>query len=235
MNDRNYFGMMMVESGDADTFITGTYTKYSETSRIAKEVIGIREGYNCFGAMHIVNTKKGPYFFADTMINRLPSTETLIDITRLTNRAVKFFNIKPVMAMISFSNFGTDTEGSPASIHEVVSHLHENYPHIDVDGEMQVNFALDKELRDAKFPFSKLVGKDVNTLVFPNLSSGNVAYKLMANMGGAEIIGPIQMGLNKPIHFTDIESSVRDIVNLTVVSVLDALACEKMSEIDKRR
>ncbi len=235
MNDRNYFGMMMVETGEADAFITGTYTKYSETSRIAKEVVGIRNGYNHFGAMHIVNTKKGPFFFADTLINRHPSTETLIDITRLTNRAVKFFNFKPVIAMISYSNFGADTDGSPASVHQVVDHIHQNYPHIEIDGEMQVNFALNKELRDSKFPFSRLFGKDVNTLVFPNLSSANSAYKLMAEMGGAEIIGPIQMGLNKPIHFTDIESSVRDIVKLTVVSVLDALVCEKLQEIDKQR
>lgn len=235
MNDRNYFGMMMVETGDADTFITGTYTKYSETSKIAKEVIGIREGYKHFGAMHIVNTKKGPFFFADTLINRHPSTETLIDITRLTNRAVKFFNFKPVMAMISYSNFGADTDGSPASVHRVVEHIHQNYPHIEIDGEMQVNFALNKELRDNKFPFSKLKGKEVNTLIFPNLSSAHSAYKLMAEMGDAEIIGPIQMGLNKPIHFTDLESSVRDIVNLTVVSVLDALVCEKLQEIDKQR
>jgi len=227
MNDRNYFGMMMVEAGDADAFITGTYTKYSETTKIAKEVIGIREGYNHFGALHIVNTKKGTYFLADTLINRHPSAETLIDIARLTNHSVKFFAHEPVMAMVSYSNFGADDSGSPASVHNVVNHLHKNYPEMIIDGEMQINFALNKELRDSKFPFSKLKGKDVNTLIFPNLSSANSAYKLMAEMGNAEIIGPIQMGLNKPIHFTDIESSVRDIVNLTVVVVLDALVNEK--------
>ena len=228
MNDRNYFGMMMVETGDADAFITGTYTKYSETTRIAKEVIGIREGFKHFGAMHIVNSKKGTFFLSDTLINRHPTPETLIDIARLTNNSVKFFANDPVMAMISYSNFGADETGSPSAVHSVVEHLHENYPDMIVDGEMQVNFALNKKLRDTKFPFSKLNGKDVNTLIFPNLSSANAAYKLMREMAGCEVIGPIQMGLNKPIHFTDIETGVRDIVNLTVISVIDATVSEKM-------
>ncbi|MDD2799150.1 MAG: NADP-dependent malic enzyme [Bacteroidales bacterium] len=228
MNDRNYFGMMMVECGDADAFITGTYTKYSETTRIAKEVIGIRDGFKHFGAMHIVNSKKGTFFLSDTLINRHPTPETLIDIARLTNNSVKFFAHEPAMAMISYSNFGADESGSPASVHSVVQHLHENYPDMVVDGEMQVNFALNKNLRDTKFPFSKLNGKDVNTLIFPNLSSANSAYKLMREMAGSEVIGPIQMGLNKPIHFTDIETGVRDIVNLTVISVIDAMVSEKM-------
>ncbi|GAB1360722.1 NADP-dependent malic enzyme [Porphyromonadaceae bacterium] len=226
MNDRNYFGMMMVESGDADAFITGTYTKYSETIDIAKEVIGIRNGYNHFGALHIMNTKKGTFFLADTLINRHPSTDTLIDIARLTRNAVSFFAQTPVMAMLSYSNFGADRKGSPASVHKVVEHMHERYPDLAIDGEMQVNFALNKELRDKKFPFSKLYGKDVNTLIFPNLSSANSAYKLLLEMGYAESIGPIQMGLNKPIHFTDIESSVRDIMNLIVIAVLDASATQ---------
>lgn len=227
MNDRNYFGMMMVESGDADAFITGTYSKYSETITIAKEVIGIRKGYNHFGAMHIVTTKKGTFFLADTLINRHPSTETLIDIARLTKNTVAFFAQDPVMAMVSYSNFGADTEGSPASVHKVVEHMHERYPHLAIDGEMQVNFALNRELRDTKFPFNKLHGKEVNTLIFPNLSSANTAYKMLFEMGYAEAIGPIQMGLNKPIHFTDIESSVRDIVNLVVIAVLDAAVTQK--------
>jgi malate dehydrogenase (oxaloacetate-decarboxylating)(NADP+) len=229
MNDRNYFGMMMVETGEADAFITGTYTKYSETTRIAKEVIGIRTGFKHFGAMHIVNSKKGTFFLSDTLINRHPTTETLIDIARLTNNSVKFFAHEPVMAMISYSNFGADDAGSPAAVHSVVASLHKDYPEMVVDGEMQVNFALNKKLRDTKFPFSKLNNKDVNTLIFPNLSSANAAYKLMREMGGAEVIGPIQMGLNKPIHFTDIESTVRDIVNLTVISVMDAMVTEKMN------
>jgi len=231
MFERNYFGMMMVETGDADAFITGVYTKYSNTIKVAKEVIGIQKGYSNFGAMHIITGKKGTFFLADTLINRHPTTEVLKDITRLAHHAVSFFNTDPVMAMLSYSNFGADQEGSPASVHKVVNYIHENHPDMIIDGEMQVNFALDKNLRDAKYPFSKLNGKDVNTLIFPNLSSANIAQKLLQEMGVGETVGPIQMGLNKPIHFTDFESSVRDIVNITTVAVIDAIVQDKMKEV----
>ncbi|MBP6260227.1 MAG: NADP-dependent malic enzyme, partial [Paludibacter sp.] len=186
MYERNYFGMMMVEVGDADALITGVYTKYTDSIQAAKEVIGIRDGLKHIGAMHIMNTKKGTFFLADTLFNRHPTSETLIDVAKLTYNTVKFFNHEPVMAMLSYSNFGSDKQGSPASVHEVVSTLHSNYPEMVVDGEMQVTFALNKELRDAKYPFTKLAGKDVNTLIFPNLSSANTAYKLMLEMGLAE-------------------------------------------------
>ncbi len=228
MFERNYFGMMMVETGDADAFITGVYTKYSNTIKVAKEVIGIRDGYKNFAAMHILTSKKGTFFLADTLINRHPSTEVLIDVARLTQDAVRFFAHEPVMAMLSYSNFGADQEGSPASVHEVVRVMQESHPNLPIDGEMQVNFALDKNLRDRKYPFSRLKGKDVNTLIFPNLSSANTAQKLLQEMGVGEMIGPIQMGLNKPIHFTDIESSVRDIVNITTVAVIDAIVQEQV-------
>ncbi len=228
MYERNYFGMMMVEVGDADALITGVYTKYTDSIQAAKEVIGIRDGLKHIGAMHIMNTKKGTFFLADTLFNRHPTTETLIDVAKLTYNTVKFFNHEPVMAMLSYSNFGSDKQGSPASVHEVVSTLHSNYPEMVVDGEMQVTFALNKELRDAKYPFTKLAGKDVNTLIFPNLSSANTAYKLMLEMGLAESVGPIQMGLKKPIHILDVESSVRDIVNMTAVAVLDAMVQEQI-------
>ena len=215
MFERNYFGMMMVETGEADAFITGVYTKYSNTIKVAKEVIGIQPEYNHFGTMHIMNSKKGTYFLADTLINRHPDTETMIDIARLSEKTVRFFNHEPVIAMLSYSNFGTDTCGSPASIHKAVEYMQENYPNLPIDGEMQVNFAMNNELRDRKYPFTRLQGKEVNTLVFPNLSSANAGYQLLQALNGDEIemIGPIQMGLNKPIHFTDFESSVRDIVN----------------------
>ena len=228
MFERNYFGMMMVETGDADAFITGLYTKYSNTIKVAKEVIGVRDEYKTFGTMHIVNCKKGTYFLADTLINRHPNTEILIDIARLANHTVRFFNHKPVTAMLSYSNFGTDTTGSPAAVHEAVNYLHREYPEWDIDGEMQVKFALNGKLRDEKFSFNKLQGKEVNTLVFPNLSSANQAYQLLQTMGDAhEVIGPIQMGLNKPIHFTDWEASVRDIVNITAVAAIDAIVEKK--------
>ncbi|WP_321438304.1 NADP-dependent malic enzyme [uncultured Bacteroides sp.] len=227
MFERNYFGMMMVETGEADAFITGLYTKYSNTIKVAKEVIGIQEGYNHFGTMHILNSKKGTYFLADTLINRHPNTETLTDIARLAAKTVRFFNQTPVMAMLSYSNFGSDIDGSPLKVHDAVKKMQDAYPDLAIDGEMQVNFAMDKKLRDSKYPFTRLFGKDVNTLVFPNLSSANSSYKLIQSMNDSELIGPIQMGLNKPIHFTDSESSVRDIVNITAVAVIDAIVATK--------
>jgi len=228
MFERNYFGMMMVETGDADAFITGLYTKYSNTIKVAKEVIGIRDGFNHFATMHIFSSSKGTFFLADTLINRHPSTETLIDVARLAQNTVRLFAREPKVAMLSYSNFGSDEVGSPASVHEAVKVLQEKFPELAIDGEMQVNFALDKELRDRKYPFSRLKGLDVNTLVFPNLSSANTAYKLLQEMAEGESIGPLQMGLNKPIHFTDFESSVRDIVNITAVAVIDALVQEQI-------
>ncbi|MDR0540996.1 MAG: NADP-dependent malic enzyme [Dysgonamonadaceae bacterium] len=230
MFERNYFGMMMVETGDADAFITGVYTKYSNTIKVAKEVIGIQDGYKTFGTMHILTSPKGTYFLADTLINRHPSTDNIIDIAKLAAHTVRFFAHKPVMAAISYSNFGSDPEGSPASMHEVVRVMQEACPDLAIDGEMQVGFALNKLLRDRKYPFSRLFGKDVNTLIFPNLSSANIAQKLLQEMEVGEMIGPIQMGLKKPIHFTDIESSVRDIVNITTVAVIDAIVLESMQK-----
>lgn len=223
MYERNYFGMSMVEHGDADGFITGLYTKYSNTIKVAKEVIGIRPGYKTFATMHILDTKKGIYYISDTLINRHPDENVLYDIARLSADAVRFFNDKPVMAMISYSNFGTDAIGSPQKVHAAVEKMQQEFPNLAVDGEMQVNFAMDKKLRDDKYPFTRLKGKNVNTLIFSNMSSANGSYKLLQALNSdAEIIGPIQMGLKKPIHFTDFECSVRDIVNITAVAAIDA-------------
>ena len=223
MYERNYFGMMMVETGEADAFITGLYTNYSNTIKVAKEVVGIRPEYKHFGAMHILNTQKGTFYIADTLINRHPDENVLVDIAKLSAHTVRFFNEEPHIAMISYSNFGTDEQGSPVKVHNAVEELQKQYPDLAIDGEMQVNFALNKQLRDDKYPFTRLKGLDVNTLVFPNMSSANASYKLLQALDpDAEIIGPIQMGLNKPIHFTDFESSVRDIVNITAVAVIDA-------------
>ena len=228
MFERNYFGMMMVETGDADAMITGVFSKYADTISIAKEVIGIREGLNHIGAMHIVNTKRGVLFLADTLFNRHPDTEALIDIARLANATVKFFAHDPVIAMISYSNLGADKEGSPASVHKVVDTLHERYPDLVVDGEMQVNYALNKDLRDKKYPFTRLRDKEVNTLVFPNLSSANSAYKLLRETGTNDIIGPIQMGLNRPVHILDVDTPVRDIIHMVAVAVIDAIVEENI-------
>ena len=230
MVDRNAFGMMMVATGDADAFVTGVYSRYSEVTKMAEQIIGIRPSYKHFGALNILTCKKGTFFMADTLINRHPSAEVLIDIARLTHDAVKFFAHEPVMAMLSYSNFGSDKQGSPLKVHEAIDFLHKTYPDMVVDGEMQLNFALDKTLRDDMYPFNKLKGQDVNTLIFPNLSSANSAYKLLDTLGITETIGPIQMGLNKPIHFTDVESSTRDIVNLTTVAVVDAIVQEQIEK-----
>ena len=154
MFERNYFGMMMVETGEADAFITGLYTKYSNTIKVAKEVIGIQPGYKHFGTMHILNSKKGTYFLADTLINRHPDTETLVDIAKLSKETVEFFNHTPAMAMISYSNFGSDSEGSPAKVHEAIDIMQQTYPELAIDGEMQVKYAMNNAARDEKYPFT---------------------------------------------------------------------------------
>lgn len=228
MFDRNYFGMMMVENGEADAFIAGTYSGSDTTGEIAKEVVGIRPSYNHFATMHIMNTKRGVYFLADTMINHDNDEETLLDITRLTRNAVEYFAHEPVMAMVSYSNFGSNKEEEPAKVHRVVEKMQELYPELPIDGEMQMHYALNKDLRDANYPFTRLKGKEVNTLIFPNLSASNTAYRMMLEMGLAESIGPIQVGLNKPVHFINVDSPVRDIVNLVTAAVLDAAVLEKL-------
>ena len=230
MFDRNYFGMMMVETGQADAFLTGSFPgNRRDIADAAKQVVGIRPGYKHFATMHIMNTKRGTYFIADTSINHDNDTNTLVDIARLTDHAVRYFAHDPVIAMVSYSNFGANKEHGPKEVHEVVEIMHSDYPDILIDGEMQVHYALNKDLRDTHFPFNKLFGKDVNTLVFPNLSAANTVYRLMLEMGVAEIIGPIQIGLNKPIHMTSIDASVRDIVNLATIASIDASVYEKIN------
>ncbi|MGM9833373.1 MAG: NADP-dependent malic enzyme [Candidatus Limisoma sp.] len=227
MFDRNYFGMMMVETGDADAFIAGTYSNNSEVTSIAKEVIGIRPSFNHFATMHIMNTKRGVYFLADTMINESEDTETLVDIARLARTAVEYFAKNPVIAMVSYSNFGSNKAASPQAIHEAVSIMHKRYPELPIDGEMQLNYALNKDIRDKNYPFNRLKGLNVNTLIFPSLSASSSAYKMMLEMGLAEFIGPIQIGLNKPIHFISVEATVREIVNLATIASVDADLCHR--------
>ena len=223
MFERNYFGMMMVETGEADAFITGVYTKFSNTIKAAKEVIGIRPKYKHFGTMHIINSKRGIYYIADTLVNRSPDKEALKDIARLTADTIRFFNDEPKIAMISYSNFGVDKDGSPKLMADVVREMQEEYPNLKIDGEMSIDLALDHERRDEKYPFLRLHGEVVNSMIFTNLSAANSAYKLIQQFSPeTEVIGPIQMGLNRPIHFTDFDSGVRDIVNITAVAVIDA-------------
>ena len=223
MFERNYFGMMMVETGEADAFITGLDTKYSNTIKVVNEVIGIRPEYQHFGAMHIINSPKGTYYIADTLVNENPDTDTLVDIAKLASTAVRFFNEKPVIGMMSHSNFGSSTSDGAKKVKKAVETMQRLYPELPIDGEMQLDCALDNELRDEQYPFTRLKNKKVNTLIFPNLTSARSSYKMLQMLGSdAEIIGPIQMGLNKPIHFVDFGSSVRDVVNIVAVATIDA-------------
>ena len=223
MYERNYFGMMMVETGEADAFITGLYTRYSNTLKVVNEVIGIQPEFKTPATMHIINSPRGTLYIADTLVNQNPDTDTLVDIARLAEKTVRFFNETPVMAMISHSNFGSDQSLGAQKVKLAVQQMQKMYPNLAIDGEMQIGFALDKELRDEQYPFSKVKGKDVNTLIFPNLTSARSSYKMLQSLNAdVEIIGPIQMGLNKPIHFVDFGSTVRDVVNITAVAVIDA-------------
>lgn len=222
MLDRNYYGIMMVQTGEADGFIGGFSNKYAETIRPALQIAGTNNTLNHIAGMYIVMTKKGPYFFADTTVNYEPSVRSLADTTLLTVNEVRKFNIEPVVAMVSYSNFGSTRDGSPQRVRSAVEYLHENYPDLLVDGEMQANYAFNAELRANRFPFSKLGNKEVNTVIFPSLSSGNIAYKMMNELGQAEIIGPILLGMRKPIHVLQQQCSVREIVDMAAITAVDA-------------
>jgi malate dehydrogenase (oxaloacetate-decarboxylating)(NADP+) len=224
MKERNHFGAMMVETGAADAMISGLTRKYSDPIRPALQIIGVQENASRVAGMYILNTKQGPYFFADTTMNVNPTVQELVDITVLTANSVKQFNITPRIALLSYSNFGSSEGELPNKVRDAVEILHKNYPGMIVDGEMQANFALNNELLKEQFPFSDLVDKKVNTLIFPNLASGNIAYKLIQEMGGAEAIGPVLIGMKKPVHILQLGSSVREIVNMVTIAVIDAQA-----------
>ncbi len=222
MRDRNHFGAMMVDQGDADAFISGITRNYPETIRPALQAIGTEEGVRRIAGMYILITKNGPVFFADTTINVNPTARDLADIAKLTARSVERLKITPRIAMLSFANFGSTDFEPPRKVREAVSILHEEVPDLIVDGELQANFALNNELLKEKFPFSKIADKNVNVLIFPNLSSGNIAYKLVQEMGELEAIGPILLGLKKPVHVLQLGSSVREIVNMATIAAADA-------------
>ena len=222
MFDRNYFGVAMVESGEADAMVAGTNTRYADAIRPALQIIGKRDEIEKIAGMYIMNTKKGPFFFADTTVNTKPTAEDLVDITLLTANAVKGFGVDPTIAMLSYSNFGSSEEASPSKIAKAVKILHEEHPHIMVDGEMQANFAMNKDLRIERYPFSKLGNRIVNTLIFPSLNAGNIAYKILQEVGNSEAIGPVVMGLKKPVHVLQLSSSVREIIDMTAIAVVDA-------------
>lgn len=221
MKHRDYFGVMMVEKGEADAFVAGMTRKYSEAIRPALEIVGAAKEKHIAG-MYMLLTKRGPVFFADTTMNVNPDAQTLVNTTLLAAHQIKRFGIEPKIAMVSFSNFGASREQSPRTVKKAVEILHAEHPEVIVDGEMQANFALNKELRDKVFPFSVLKGIDVNTLIFPELNSGNSSYKIMQQIGGADAVGPILLGMNYPVHIIQRESSVREIIDMTAIAVIDA-------------
>lgn len=227
MRDRNYFGAMMVENGDADALISGITRNYPETIRPALQLIGTDKGVKKIAGMYILITKNGPVFFADTTINVDPSARDLADIVVLTAASVERFKIKPKIAMLSFANFGSTDYPEAKKVSEAVSILHKEHPELVVDGELQANFALNATKMKENFPFSKLIDRNVNVLIFPNLSAGNIAYKLVQEMGELEAIGPILLGLQKPVHVLQLGSSVREIVNMVTIASVDAQTRKK--------
>ena len=212
----------MVDTGSADVLISGLTRKYPDTIRPALQVIGVAEGVRRIAGMYIIITKKGPFFFADTTVTVNPSVQDLVDITILTAETVKQFNLQPRIAMLSHSNFGSVEGEEVEKVRAAVEIMQKQYPGLIIDGEVQANFALNKRLMKEQFPLSELADKSVNTLIFPNLTSGNIAYKLMQEMGGAEAIGPILLGMKKAAHILQMGSSVPEIVNMVTIGVIDA-------------
>ena len=222
MRERNYFGSMMVRMGAADALISGLTRKYPATVKPALQVIGIREGVSRVAGLYIIMTKNGPVFFSDTTVNINPTAEELVDITILTAEAVSNLNIVPKIALLSYANFGSAEGADAIKMREVARILHERRPDLIVDGELQANFAMNNNMLKEQFPFSCLVDNKVNTLIFPNLAAGNIAYKLMQELAGAEAIGPLLLGMKKPVHILQLGSSVREIVNMVTLAVVDA-------------
>jgi malate dehydrogenase (oxaloacetate-decarboxylating)(NADP+) len=222
VRERNYFAACMLESGQADGAISGLTRKYPDTIRPAIEIIGKRADSDIIAGMYLMITKKGPLFLADTTINYNPTSEELVSITLMVDRAVRNLNMNPKIAMLSYSNFGSSRGEEAKKVAEAVEILHEKHPEVTVDGELQANFALNKGMLEELFPFSHLAGKKVNTLIFPNLASGNIAYKMLQEFTEGEVIGPILLGMNKPFHVLQIGSSVREIVNMVTLTAADA-------------
>ncbi|MCH7399088.1 NADP-dependent malic enzyme [Belliella sp. DSM 107340] len=222
MRDRNYFGAMMVELGEADALISGLTKDYPKTILPSLHVIGVKPGTERVAGMYIMNTDKGPYFFADTTVNLNPTAEELVEIIGLTANGVKFFDIEPRVAVLSYSNFGSAKGETASKTAKATTIAKAKYPELIIEGEMQANVALNEEIQKENYPFSALIGKKANTLIFPDLSSGNIAYKLLSEIGNAEAIGPVLLGMNKPVHILQLGSSIREIVNMVAIAVVDA-------------
>lgn len=236
LRDRNYFGASMVEFGEADAMISGLTKNYVSTIKPALQIIGTEKGVNRVAGMYMMMTEKGPVFFGDTTVNVDPTAQELVDLTLLLEKSVSKFNIQPRIALLSYSNFGSNEGTVPEKVRAAVKILHDQHPTVIVDGDMQGNFAINNGMLRENFPFSSLVDAPANTLVFPNLESGNIAYKLLQELGGAEAVGPILLGLKKPVHIVQLGSSVREIVNMVTIAVLDVQGKEEeAAEPTKRR
>jgi len=222
MRERNYFGAMMVDQGDADAMITGLTRSYRSSVRPVIQTVGLEKDVNTVSGLYILNTKRGPMFLADTTINLNPTAEQIAEITNNVAKIVRKLQIIPKIALLSYSNFGSSPGPDSEKMGKAVQILHEKYPNLIVDGEVQANFALNSDLMNEKFSFSHLANKQVNTLIFPNLSSGNIAYKLLQQMTDSDAIGPILVGLKKSIHVLQLGSSVREITNMVKIAVIDA-------------
>ena len=236
MKDRNYFGCMLVETGEADAMISGLTRNYADAIRPAIQIIGTEEGVKKIAGMYLLLTKKGPLFLADTTVNFNPTAEELADITIMVAREVRNFNITPRVAMLSYSNFGSSDSPEARLVADATKLVRKKNPSLIVDGEMQASVAFSQDILRENYPFSALVGQEVNTLIFPNLAAGNVAYNLLKEVGGADAIGPILLGLKKPVHVLQLGSSVRSIVNMAMIAVIDAqIKCRTDVETEIRR
>lgn len=222
VTQRNYFGALMVETGQADAFISGLTRDYPKTILPSLHTIGVKPGTNRVAGMYIMNTPRGPYFFADTTVNLNPTAEQLVDIIGQTAEAVRFFNVEPRIAVLSYSNFGSAQGDIPTKAAKATAMAKERYPDLIIEGEMQANVAINEDIQREIYPFSSLKNKRANTLIFPDLASGNIAYKLLSELGNSEAIGPVLLGMNKPVHILQLGSSIREIVNMVAVAVVDA-------------
>lgn len=222
MRDRSYFGAMMVETGEADAFITGMTKEYSKELVPALEIIGVADGFKKVAGLTILTTKKGTFFFSDTTVQAHPTSEELLEIVELTARAVRFFNAEPRIAMLSYSNFGSAKGATPTKARKAVALAKEKFPDLIIDGDIQADIAVNTSIQRQAYPFSELATKGANTFIFPNLSAGNIAYKMMMELGGAEALGPILLGMKKPVHILQLGSTVSEIVNMTAIAVSHA-------------
>jgi malate dehydrogenase (oxaloacetate-decarboxylating)(NADP+) len=222
MRDRNYYGAMMVETGEADALVSGLTKDYPKTILPSLQLIGMAEGVSRVAGMYIILNKRGTYFFADTTVNLNPTADELVDIIGLTARGVRFFDMEPRIAVLSYSNFGSSKGEVPEKTSKAVRLARQKFPDLVIDGDIQANVALNTEIQKENYPFSALSSEGANTLIFPNLAAGNIAYKLLMEIGGAEAIGPILLGMKKPVHVLQLGSSVREIVNMAAIAVVDA-------------